>query len=209
MAKWSNVSFLRWEQRITKCNVNALIRHDAHRLYVSSDCGSSRWWSCQDIPGVWEGGVSHQRSVGPRATTFCWHMKMFSILFHLASNQSDVTASLSSNYCVTALIIAGESVSPSKWVGPDQKQGETRLPAVLHHTRPSNPAGSLRYQQLLRLHQSSPKAGQTLKEWWVSFLYDLFLMMMRHFNPNARQRVQGLEGFRMVLVGHGLWVTWF
>lgn len=32
------------------------------------------------------------------------------------------------------------------WVGPDQKQGETLLPEVLHHTRPSNPTVSPRHR---------------------------------------------------------------
>lgn len=57
-------------------------------------------------------------------------------------------------------INVGESVSPSKWVVPDQRQAENRLPVVLHHKWPSNPAVSLRLRAGLR----SQKAGQTLKE---------------------------------------------
>ena len=65
-AKWLNVLFLRWGKRIIKYDLNLLIKQDdvdyKNTLFFS-DCRCVGWWSCQDISGVWEGGVSHQRSV--------------------------------------------------------------------------------------------------------------------------------------------------
>lgn len=41
--------------------------------------------------------------------------------------------------CITAPIMWVKVCPPSKWVGPDPKPGETRLPVVLCHTWPSYP----------------------------------------------------------------------
>ena len=96
-------------------------------------------------------------------------------------------------HCITALIM-WVKVSHSKWVGPDQKQGETRLPEVLHHKWPSNPAGSLRHRRhrayitALRKRDRHSKNRMMMKH-FIDPCRDVFLFAWRRLEFTQEQVV--------------------
>lgn len=115
------------------------------------------------------------------SSTFPWRFSLPESLWHQSSvstckRWSSLMCLHHFLHCVTALIM-WVKVSHSKWVGPDQKQGETRLPEVLHHKWPSNPAGSLRH----RCHRAYITALRKRDR------HSKNRMMMKHFIDPCRE----------------------